>query len=85
MGEYSLRTSCPSPIFEGCGIELIMPLCGQEHPDVAASKVNISLVFKAMGKKSSAKQMFTEAAGIHRKVLGADHLLTKTSERLAVQ
>jgi hypothetical protein len=30
-----------------------------------------------MRKKSEAKQMFTEAAGIHRKVLGADHPLTK--------
>jgi hypothetical protein len=29
--------------------------------------------------------MFTEAAGIRRKVLGADHPLTKKSERLASQ
>jgi hypothetical protein len=35
---------------------------------VAASKENIGLVFEAMGKKSEAKQMFTEAAGIRRKV-----------------
>ncbi len=58
---------------------------GDNHPDVAASKGNIGLVFKAMGKKSEAKQMFTEAAGIHRKGLGADHPLTKKSERLAAQ
>ena len=57
---------------------------GHEHPEVAA-KVNLGLVFKAMGKKSEAKQMFTEAAGIRRKVLGADHPLTKKSERLAAQ
>jgi len=39
-----------------------------------------------MGEKSDAKQMFTKTAGIHRKVLGADHSpLTKTSERLAEQ
>ena len=42
-------------------------------------------VFEAMGKKSEAKQMFTEAAGIRRQVLGADHPLTKKSERLAAQ
>ena len=60
-------------------------LGGDSHPDVAASKENIGLVFKAMGKKSEAKQMFTEAAGVHRKVLGADHPLRKTSERLAAQ
>ena len=58
---------------------------GSDHPDVAASKENIGLVFEAMGKKSQAKQMFTEAAGIRRKVLGADHPLTKQSERLAAQ
>jgi hypothetical protein len=34
---------------------------GYEHPDVAVSKENICLLFKAMGKKSEAKQMFTEA------------------------
>ena len=52
---------------------------------VAGSKENIGLFFKAMGKKSEARQMFTEAARIRRKVLGADHLLTKKSERLAAQ
>ena len=54
-------------------------------PDVATSKVNIGLVLEAMGKMSEAKQMFTEAAGIRRKVLGADHPLTKKSEALAAQ
>ena len=43
------------------------------------------LVLEAMGKKSEAKKMFTDAAGIRRKVLGADHPLTKKSERLAAQ
>ena len=57
----------------------------QEHPDVAASKESIGLVLEAMGKKSEAKKMFTEAAGIRSKVLGADHPLTKKSERLAAQ
>ncbi len=52
---------------------------------VAGSKENIGLSFKAMGKKSEARQMFTEAARIRRTVLGADHLLTKKSERLAAQ
>ena len=60
-------------------------MCGHEHPDVADSKENIGLVFKKMTKKSEARQMFTEAAGIRRKVLGADHPLTKKSERLAAQ
>ena len=55
-------------------------MVGSDHPDVAVSKVNIGLVFKDMGKKSEAKQMFTEAAGIRRKVFGADHPLTKQSE-----
>jgi hypothetical protein len=32
-----------------------------------------------MGEKSEAKQMFIEAAGIRRKVFGADHPLTKKS------
>ena len=58
---------------------------GNEHPGVAASKEKIGLVFKEMGKKSEAKQLLTEAAAIHRKVLGADHHLTKKSERLAAQ
>jgi hypothetical protein len=39
---------------------------------VAASKGNIGPASKAMGKKSEAKQMFTEAARIRRKVLSAD-------------
>ena len=56
-----------------------------DHPSVADSKENIGLVFKKMTKKSEARQMFTEAAGIRRKVLGADHPLTKKSERLAAQ
>jgi hypothetical protein len=38
-----------------------------------------------MVKKSEAKQMFAEAAGVGRKVLGADHPLTEKSERLAAQ
>jgi hypothetical protein len=46
---------------------------------VAASKVNIGSVLKGIGKKNETKQMFTEAAGIHRKVLGAYHPLTKQS------
>jgi len=54
-------------------------------PDVANSKENIGLVFQQMTKKSEARQMFTEAAGIRRKVFGADHPLTKKSERLAAQ
>ena len=56
-----------------------------DHPSVADSKENIGLVFKKMTKKSEARQMFTEAAGIRRKVFGADHPLTKKSERLAAQ
>jgi hypothetical protein len=66
-------------------LKYFWPLHGQEHTDVAASKENIGLVFKAVGKKSEAKQMFTEAAGIRLKVLGTDHHLTKKSERLASQ
>ena len=58
---------------------------GSDHPDVANSKENIGLVFQKMTKKSEARQMFTEAAGIRRKVFGADHPLTKKSERLAAQ
>ena len=46
---------------------------------MAASKENIGLVFKAVGKKREAKQMFTEAAGIRRQVLGADRPLTEQS------
>ncbi len=46
------------------------------HSDVAASKENRGLVLKAMGKKSEAKQMFTEA-DVGHKVLVADHPLTK--------
>ena len=60
-------------------------LCIQDHPDVATSFYNIGLVFKKMTKKSEARQMFTEAARIRGKVLGADHPLTKKSERLAAQ
>ena len=56
-----------------------------DHPSVADSKENIGLVFQKMTKKSEARQMFTEAAGIRRKVFGADHPLTKKSERLAAQ
>ena len=66
-------------------LEIDIKVSDQEHPDVAASKESIGLVFKAMGKKSEAKKMFTEAARIRRKVLGADHPLTKKSERLAAQ
>jgi hypothetical protein len=62
-------------------LETRILLCGQDFPGVAMSKVTsvIGLVFKDMGKKSEAKQMFIEAAGIRRKVLGADHPLTKES------
>jgi hypothetical protein len=49
-----------------------MSVYGNEHSEVAASKGNRGLAFKVMGKKSEAKQMFTEAARIRRKVLGAD-------------
>ena len=63
----------------------LLQVGGQDSPDVADSKENIGLVFKKMTKKSEARQMFTEAAGIRRKVLGADHPLTKKSERLAAQ
>ena len=56
---------------------------GHEHPDVASSKHNLGLVHKEMGKLSEAKQLFTEAAEIRRKVLSADHHLTKKSEKLA--
>ena len=66
-------------------LEIRTRVFGSDHPDVAASKENIGLVFEAMGKKSEAKQMFTEAAGIRRKVFGADHPLTKKSEQLAAQ
>ncbi len=66
-------------------LEIDIKVSDQEHPDVVASKVNIGLVLEAMGKKSEAKKMFTEAAGMRRKVLGADHPLTKKSERLAAQ
>jgi hypothetical protein len=38
-----------------------------------------------MGKKTKVNQMFTEVAGIHRKVLIPDHPLTKKSERLDAQ
>ena len=50
----------------------VMSVYGNEHSEVAASKGNRGLAFKVMGKKSEAKQMFTEAARIRRKVLGAD-------------
>jgi hypothetical protein len=49
-------------------LEIRTRVVGSEHTRVAASKLNIGLVFKAMGKMSEAKQMFTGAAGIDRKV-----------------
>ena len=54
------------------GLEIMLKLLGSEHPSVANSKENIGLVFKKMTKKSEESQMFTEAAHIRRKVLGAD-------------
>ena len=65
-------------------LEIQTRVFGSDHPDVANSKENIGLVFQQMTKKSEARQMFTEAAGIRRKVFG-DHPLTKKSERLAAQ
>jgi len=65
-------------------LDITVRLVG-DGPSVADSKENIGLVFKKMTKKSEARQMFTEAAGIRRKMLGADHPLTKKSERLAAQ
>ena len=49
-------------------LDITVRLVGGDHPDVAGSKENIGLVFKKMTKKSEARQMFTEAAGIRRKV-----------------
>ena len=47
-------------------LDITVRLVG-DHPDVAVSKVNIGLVFEAMGKKSEAKRMFSEAASIRRR------------------
>ncbi len=57
-------------------LEINFRVHGDNHSDVAASKENTGLVLKAMGKKSEAKQMFTEAALGHT-VLVVDHPLTK--------
>ena len=55
---------------------------GHDHPAVASSKRDMGLAYKQMGKLSEAKQMFTEAADIRRKVFSADHQLTKQTQRL---
>ena len=54
---------------------------GNDHPDVANSKFNIALLLRNMDKAAESKQMFTEAAGIFRAALGADHPHTKMAER----
>ena len=53
--------------------------------DVASSKENIGLLFKATNKKEEAKNLFLEAAAIRRKMLGPAHHLTQKSERLAAE
>ena len=47
-------------------LEIRTRVFGSDHPEVANSKENIGLVFKKMTKKSEARQMFTEAAGIRQ-------------------
>ena len=65
--------------------EVFVAVHGRDHLDVAASKLNIGLLFKKINRKEEAKQLFLEAAAIRRKVFGPDHASTKKSERLAAQ
>ena len=58
---------------------------GHDHPDVANSKFNIALLLRNMDKAAESKQMFTEAAGIFRAALGADHPHTKMAERRSAE
>jgi hypothetical protein len=44
----------------------VLVACGYEHADVAASKENIDLVLKQMGKEREAKRSLTEAAVIFK-------------------
>ena len=65
------------------GLKIQVDKLGHVHLDVAASKLNIGLLFKKINRKEEAKQLFLEAAAIRRKVFGPDHASTKKSERLA--
>ena len=58
---------------------------GSDHPDVAISKFNIASLLRNMDKAAESKQMFTEAAGIFRAALGADHPHTKMAERRSAE
>ena len=66
--------------YEKC-LKIQVDKLGHEHPDVAISKFNIALLLRNMDKAAESKQMFTEAAGIFRAALGADHPHTKMAER----
>ena len=66
-------------------LSILLTIHGDMHPDVASSKDNIGLLFKATNKKEEAKNLFLEAAAIRRKMLGPAHHLTQKSERLAAE
>ena len=65
--------------------EVLVAVHGHDHPDVAISKFNIASLLRNMDKAAESKQMFTEAAGIFRAALGADHPHTKMAERRSAE
>ena len=70
--------------YEKC-LKIRVDKLGHEHPDVAISKFNIASLLRNMHKAAESKQMFTEAAGIFRAALGADHPHTKMAERRSAE
>ena len=62
-------------------LDITIRVVGHDHPDVAISKFNLASLLRNMDKAAESKQMFTEAAGIFRAALGADHPHTKMAER----
>ena len=70
--------------YEKC-LKIRVDKLGHEHPDVAISKFNLASLLRNMDKAAESKQMFTEAAGIFRAALGADHPHTKMAERRSAE
>jgi hypothetical protein len=64
-------------------LDIKIKVFGQEYPDVANSKYNMSVLHKRHGEMEAAQQIFLECATIYAKVYGPDHSKTLDASRHA--
>ncbi len=60
-------------------LKLARQLCGNEHPDVAASMNNLAVLYRSQGRYTEAEPWYRDALAMTKRLLGEEHPSVATS------